>query len=61
MVQNYFEKTDIYREKGKHITLYAQPSLVTQSCTTLCDHMDCSMSGFPVNHQLPELTLTHAH
>ena len=23
--------------------------------------MDCSMSGFPVHHQLPELTQTHAH
>ena len=25
---------------------------VTQSCPTLCDLMDCSMSGFPVYHQL---------
>ena len=31
-------------------------SLVTQSCPTLCDPMDCSTPGFPVNHQLPELT-----
>ena len=23
--------------------------------------MDCSMSGFPVHHQLPELTQTHVH
>ena len=22
------------------------------SCPTLCDHMDCSMPGIPVNHQL---------
>ena len=34
---------------------------VTQSCTTLCDPMDCSMPGFPVHHQLPELTQTHVH
>ena len=27
----------------------------TQSCPTLCDPMDCSMPGFPVQHQLPEL------
>ena len=26
-----------------------------QSCLTLCDPMDCSMSGLPVHHQLPEL------
>ena len=33
----------------------------TQSCPTLCDHMDCSTPGFPVYHQLPELTQTHVH
>ena len=37
------------------------PSSVTQSCLTLCDHMDCSMPVFPVNHQLPELAQTHVH
>ena len=34
-------------------------SSVTQSCSTLCDPMDCSTPGFPVHHQLPELTQTH--
>ena len=28
---------------------------VAQSCLTLCDPMNCSMSEFPVHHQLPEL------
>ena len=32
-----------------------------QSCVTLCDAMDCSTSGFPVHHQLLELTQTHVH
>ena len=36
-------------------------SSVTQLCLTLCDHMDCSMPGFPVHHQLLELTQTHVH
>ena len=36
-------------------------SSVAQSCPTLCDPMDCSMPGFPVHHQLLELTQTHAH
>jgi len=27
---------------------------ITQSCTTLCDPMDCNMPGLPVHHQLPE-------
>ena len=34
-------------------------SSVNQWCTTLWDAMDCSMPGFPVRHQLPELTQTH--
>ena len=34
---------------------------VTQSCPTLCDPMDCSTPGFPIHHQLPELTQTHVH
>ena len=32
---------------------------VAQSCSTLCDPMDCSMPGFPVHHQLLELAQTH--
>ena len=36
-------------------------SLVTESCLTPCIPMDCSMPGFPVHHQLPELALTHVH
>ena len=38
-----------------------QFSLVAQSCQTLCDPVDCSTSGFPVHHQLSELTQTHIH
>ena len=34
---------------------------VAQSCPTLCEPMDCSMPGFPVHHQLLELTQTHVH
>ena len=36
-------------------------SSVAQSCPTLCYPMDCSMPGFPVHHQLPELTQIHVH
>ena len=31
------------------------------NCVRLCDPMDCSMSGFPVLHHLPELAQTHVH
>ena len=33
--------------------------IVPQSRPTLCDPMDCSTPGFPVHHQLSELTQTH--
>ena len=36
-----------------------QFSLVTQSCPTLYDPMDCSTPGFPVHHQLLEPAQTH--
>ena len=38
-----------------------QFSSVAQSCPTLCNSLDCCMSGFPVHHQLPEFTQTHVH
>ena len=38
-----------------------QFSSVAQSCLTLCNPMDCSTPGFPVHHQLLELTQTHVH
>ena len=36
-------------------------SSVTQLCPTLCNTVDCSMPGFPIHHQLPELAQTHVH
>ena len=34
---------------------------VTQSCSSLCDPMDCSTPGFPVLHHLPEFDQTPVH
>ena len=59
--QEYTE--EIYR-KGLNdpaITMMVQFSSVDQSCPTLCNPMDCSMPGFPVHHQLLELTQSHIH
>ena len=36
-------------------------SSVAQLCPTLCNPMDYSTPGFPVHHQLLELTQTHVH
>ena len=38
-----------------------QASSVALSCPTLFEHMDCSMPGLPVHHQLLEITQTHVH
>ena len=41
--------------------LSAQFSSVSQSCPTLCNPMNCSTSGLPVHHQLPEFTQIRVH
>ena len=38
-----------------------QFSSFTQLYPILCNPMDCSTPGFPVHHQLLELTQTHVH
>ena len=43
-----------YKVKAMKISS-VQFSSVSQLCPTLCDPMDCSMPGFPVHHQCPEL------
>ena len=42
-----------------HTTFHCCCCSVTQSCPTLCDHMDCSTSGFFILHYLPEFAQTH--
>ena len=34
---------------------------VAQSCSTLCNPMNCSTAGLPVHHQPPELVQTHVY
>ena len=38
-----------------------QFSSVSQLCLTLCNPMDCSTPGLPVQHQLLQFTQTHVH
>ena len=51
-------KTDFLKWRDEKISQFKANS-VTQSCLTLCDHMDCSTPGSPVHHQLPKPTQTH--
>ena len=52
------EKTWRILKKTKNRTTV---SSVAQSCSTLCNPTDCSMPGFSVHHQLPELAQIHVH
>ena len=55
-----FNKTHISKESrliGTRCSV--QLSSITQLCPHLCNPVDCSMPGFPVHHQLPELAQTH--
>ena len=45
---------------GIAISYSNQLSSVAQSCLTLCKPMDCSTPGFPVHHQLLELSDSYA-
>ena len=56
-----FQDERRYQNPRMRKFLMYQFSLVTQSCLTLCDPMDCSTPGFPAHHQLPKLTQTHVH
>ena len=48
--------SQLYVSTGKTIR-----SVQLTSHVWLCDPVDCSMPGFPVHHQLPELVQTHVH
>ena len=60
--QKEMEKTETEVAAIYTLFLYHEKfSSVTQLWPTLCEPMDCSTPGFPVHHQLPELTQTHVH
>ena len=42
-------------------SMHVQFSSVSWSGPAVCKPMDWNMPGFPVHHQLPELTQTHVH
>ena len=46
------------KREGTHVSVSSVQSL---SRVRLCKPMDCSIPGFPVLHQLPELAQTHVY
>ena len=51
---NTYKLKQLQEERRKDL-LSGDFSSVAQLCLTLCNLMDCSMPGFPVHYQLPEL------
>ena len=49
------------RAAKRYLRSWVQFSSVAQSCPILCNPIDCSMPGFPLHHQLLELTQAHVH
>ena len=50
----------IFLTQGSHL-YHFEFSSIAQLCPALCDPMDCSMPGFPVDCQLPEFIQAHVH
>ena len=67
-VELLLDRLGIYQFVTNHVPTYAELTYefwssvqfhsVAQLCPVFCDPMDCSMPGFPVHHQLPELAQT---
>ena len=55
------ELFQILKDDAVKVLHSVQFSSVTQLCPTLCDPMNLSTPGLPVQHQLPEFTQTHIH
>ena len=60
MIKQHIVKTQITSSTFS-IIRSDQIRSVAQSCPTLCDPMNRSTPGLPVQHQLPEFTQTHVH
>ena len=54
-------KDDAIQTAQSEIIRSDQIRSVAQSCLTLCDPMNCSTPGLPVQPQHPEFTETHVH
>ena len=48
-------------KEKKNLARWCQFSSVTQLCLTVCNPMNRSTPGLPVQHQLPDFTQTHVH
>ena len=57
-----YEKLCVFKlRKIIYLNFSVQFSLVSQSCPTFCDTVDCSTPGLPGHHKFPESTQTPDH
>ena len=63
MAETVYDPGNVRYKATAHIQdmFFIQFSSVAQSCPTLCDHMNRSMPGSPVHHQLLESTQTQVY
>ena len=60
--QGFFQWVSSLHQLAKLLELQHQlVSSVTQSCSTLCNPMDCNMPGSSVLHYLPEFAQIHVY
>ena len=52
---------NLYKDKSTQNHKMGRSVHFSHSVMSLCNPMDCSTPGFPVHHQLQELTQTHVH
>ena len=58
----HFRNSRTWKDLGINChTMYSITCSVAQLYQTLCNPMDCSTSGFPVLHYLPEFAQAHVH
>ena len=55
------EDKSLLPPRCKRFSVVTSVISVARLWLTLCNLMDCSMPGFPVHYQLPELAQTHVH
>ena len=65
-LDSFFKLNLIFSVKSPDTSLQTPPPSthccsVTQSCLTLCNHMDCSTPGLPVPHHLLKFAQVHVH
>ena len=61
LIKCWETKQSFWLSPNSRVTGFGFFCSVTQSCTTICNPMDCNTSGFPALHHLPGFAQSHVH